>query len=343
MKHCIYLKDTEPNLAFDSEEHIFPAGLGGILKLPNEYVSEEANNRFSSMELKTMRDSILALPREFEGPGKRGNLNPKRATASNISVVQNTHAPSEYDLGYIRLGNPYYISQVKVNIENNNCRFTANSSESNNLEEIKNFSNHLKNYTGNASLIYDKHFDENEFILGFDKLKNRWFLALSNKNIIKDVDTWIAEINSKESLETESVLSDQIKAKVHQNFSLTENDFRVFAKISFNYLALLFGQEFVLQSHFDPIRDWILNGGTNNFVRLLKVEDCDGAFEAFNLPESAHAIMLFEKKGHLRALINFYGNFIGVIVNLGNVVPQGFTIEGLACDWKNRNEYRLEL
>ncbi|MFQ6571467.1 hypothetical protein ACLOF6_27625 [Bacillus sp. AF53] len=342
MKHCIYLNDTEPKLVFNSEEHIFPAGLGGILKLPAEYVSEEANNRFSSMELKTMRDSILALPREFEGPGKRGNLNPKRATASNISVVQNTNAPSEYDLGYIQKGIPYYISQVKVNIANDKCTFTANSSQSNNLEEIKNFSNRLKNYTGNASLIYNKHFDQNEFVLGFDNLKNRWYLSLSNENLIQDVNTWITKINSKENLETEVTVNDQIKAKVHQNFSLTEDDLRVFAKISFNYLSLLFGQRFVLQSHLDPIRDWILNGGTNNFVRLLKVEDCDRTFEPYNLPELAHAIIIVEVKGQLRALINFYGGFIGVIVNLGNVVPQGFIIEGLVCDWKNRNEYRLE-
>lgn len=65
MKYCIYLKKTEPEVTFSSEEHIFPAGIGGIQKLPLEYVSHDCNNAFSSMELDFMRNSIMSLPRQF--------------------------------------------------------------------------------------------------------------------------------------------------------------------------------------------------------------------------------------------------------------------------------------
>ncbi|WP_057912619.1 HNH endonuclease [Peribacillus muralis] len=73
MKHCIYFKKTEPEATFLSEEHIFPAGIGGKKKLPQEYVSHDCNNAFSSMELEFMRNSIISIPRQFYGPGNEGN------------------------------------------------------------------------------------------------------------------------------------------------------------------------------------------------------------------------------------------------------------------------------
>ena len=34
-----------------------------------------------------MRSSVLAISRQFEGPGKRGNLNPKNATKSKVCLM----------------------------------------------------------------------------------------------------------------------------------------------------------------------------------------------------------------------------------------------------------------
>jgi len=64
---------TEPGESSTSKEHIFPARIGGIRKLTMEYVSHECNNAFSKMELPFLRNSLLALPRQLVGPGKRGN------------------------------------------------------------------------------------------------------------------------------------------------------------------------------------------------------------------------------------------------------------------------------
>lgn len=59
MERCIYCTDYDKNLKYNSEEHVIPAGLGGISKLPRDYVSDAANNKFSKYELKAMRYSLL--------------------------------------------------------------------------------------------------------------------------------------------------------------------------------------------------------------------------------------------------------------------------------------------
>ena len=99
-KFCMYLKQTEPELTFKSDEHIFPAGIGGIQKLPMEYVSHDANNAFSAMEGQVMKKSLLALPRQFFGPGKRGNItNPKKATQGAVSLMSSVTNPETVEFG----------------------------------------------------------------------------------------------------------------------------------------------------------------------------------------------------------------------------------------------------
>ena len=56
---CIYFGDT-PGLTYKKREHIFPAGLGGTMTLPQGWVSDQANNFFSSMEDKLI-SRIVAM------------------------------------------------------------------------------------------------------------------------------------------------------------------------------------------------------------------------------------------------------------------------------------------
>jgi len=110
MNRCIYLKGTEPQLTFTSEEHIIPAGIGGITKLDRGMVSDQCNNKFSAMELNFMRHSVIAIPRQLEGPGKRGSLSNKKATESFIHIM--TDSENKSSLGYIKNGQPYQIPQM---------------------------------------------------------------------------------------------------------------------------------------------------------------------------------------------------------------------------------------
>ncbi|MDD4562431.1 MAG: hypothetical protein PHW39_05090 [Syntrophomonadaceae bacterium] len=81
---CIYLKQTKPDLKFTKREHVIPAGIGGIEKLPSGYVSDAANEFFSSIELIALRKTFLAVNRENVGPGKRGTLNVKKVKSPSI-------------------------------------------------------------------------------------------------------------------------------------------------------------------------------------------------------------------------------------------------------------------
>lgn len=108
MNYCIYLKDADPNLTFNSGEHIFSAGVIGKRKLPLGYVSDECNNTFSKMELKFMRSSIISLPRQMVGPGKRGSLDPKKASQSQIFLM-NEDNQDTIEFGYISLSKAYAI------------------------------------------------------------------------------------------------------------------------------------------------------------------------------------------------------------------------------------------
>lgn len=61
---CIYLGDA-PDLTYNKRKHIFPAGLGGTVTLPQGWVSDQANGLFSSMEGELMHSSPIALDRYF--------------------------------------------------------------------------------------------------------------------------------------------------------------------------------------------------------------------------------------------------------------------------------------
>ena len=45
---CIFYGSNE-KLTYNSQEHIFPATIGGIVKLPKGYVSDQANKYFSKL------------------------------------------------------------------------------------------------------------------------------------------------------------------------------------------------------------------------------------------------------------------------------------------------------
>ena len=105
---CLYLDGSE-ELTYVDQEHVFPAGLGGKAMLNKGIVSDQANKLFSKMELKLMRESLLAMDRMLFGPGKRGSLTPTDASKSLVNVaVQDDGKPI---LAYTAAGKPYCIPQ----------------------------------------------------------------------------------------------------------------------------------------------------------------------------------------------------------------------------------------
>lgn len=336
-KFCIYFKKTEPIVNFKSGEHIFPAGVGGIQKLPNEFVSHEANNYFSSMEGKVMRNSLLALPRQFVGPGKRGNLtNLNKATKSNISIINSIDNPNVIELGYVSLGKPYIISQIKLNLDGKGQFISGEPCD--NIQLIKeNFISKLRKYKGVFTIIEDKRFSPNEFIFGV--YSDKYYVGLSNKNLVKEIDVFVEKIVNQNIFDDTNPEHREVRIKVEQILEFDDSYFRVCAKVIFNYVAFIKGQDFILHNCFDPIRNWILNGGKNKFARLTGKET---KFNSLKFPDQAHKLFIVKKGNSLVGVITFYGNGFETIVELSNNFEGEFYFEGFICDWKNRKEYKFQ-
>ncbi|WMT18172.1 hypothetical protein [Parageobacillus toebii] len=338
MKHCIYLKGTEPTLSFNSREHIFPAGIGGIQMLPKGYVSDQFNNSFSKIEMDFMRNS-LALPRQFYGPGKRGSLLQKKATKSKISIIENINNPKDITFGYISLGQPHNIPQIKINI-NGTCTFIADKSAPNYMEQLYDFIAALETFNGQYILYEDDRFSDEEMILGYyDK---KWYLGLKNHDLTLKVSEFIQKILEQRPFEKQKVNHDMFQPKVSQKLYFDMNNyFRTCAKIVFNYLAYVKGLDFVLNSCFDPIRNWIVNGGENEFSQLIQKEDDEKGLNGLPFPDSAHKIIITKIKNRLFGYVSFYGSSFETMTVLADSFSGTFEIEGYICDWKNRKEYTL--
>ncbi|MGL6186360.1 MAG: hypothetical protein ACRC1T_13420 [Clostridium chrysemydis] len=342
MNKCIYLK-TDENLTFDGEEHVFPAALGGIQKLPKGYVSDYVNGKlFSPLELNVMRESILSISRIFIGPGKRGKLNEKSQTKSKIGIYKDSNNEKNISLGYIKKGQPHQIPQLVVRYEEKpNCNLiNVNTSFMEFLQELKN-NKHLKKIN-----LYDKSLGNNEFIIGY--LEHKVYMLTKDKNIEFD---YIEEIISKVVNEfnqgnyTSDIENIQPSLNLKMEFNI-ENFYRICAKIALNYLALKRGQEYVLNKRFDKLRNFILGEKVKINCNIIE-NDFDMRIE---FPSESHKIFINENNGYMYAMINFYGT-TNIYIELCKISQQDYSVRkigneldrfiGYICDWKSRVEYDL--
>lgn len=323
-------------VTFKSGEHIFPAGIGGVQKLPMEYVSHDANNAFSAMEGYVMKMSLLALARQFYGPGKRGNItNLKKATKSTISLMSSKMNSTKINFGYISLGKPYTIPQIKIN-SSDNYQFSSDESLGESEQQINNFFENLRNYNGKYTLYEDERFNKDEFLLGFHQ--DKWYVGVKNKDIIVELDNVIKKLVEQNLPKKYTPKYSSELISIEQTLEFDDRYFRVCAKIIFNYLAFIKGQDFVLNECFDPLRNWILNGGNENFANLTGNET---KFSEFKFPDQAHKLFIFQSKNNLIGKISFYGNSFETVVRLSNNFKGNFNFEGYICDWKNKKEYQF--
>lgn len=118
MEKCIYL-GKKHDLTFKGREHIIPACIGGKEKLPEGFVSDQANNLFSKLEAEFSRNNpLIAIPRIFLGPGKRGSLSEKKQTKSSVLAMELVGS-DETSLGIIKKGKPISVFQVYLSKSNN--------------------------------------------------------------------------------------------------------------------------------------------------------------------------------------------------------------------------------
>ncbi|MCD9576791.1 hypothetical protein [Flavobacterium soyae] len=333
---CIYLTSKE-KLSYKNAEHIISAGLGGKLKLPLGYVSDEFNNIISKCEQEFLRSSIISLPRQISGPGKRGSLNPKKETKSKISVFSEPTNGESFSLGYIQMSKPFEIPHVIFNQITGEVIF--NFPKENSEDELKNFSENISKAKNlKTRFIKFEALEKHKFILGIKSgIEENYscFIASYDGKTNPFTQTLVNEIsNTLNNSINPLLISSQVRT--HQSAKVDSNYYRCCAKIAFNFLAFCSGKDFVLNSKFNTLRDWIVNGGKNEFVYILHPNKTS----TLKFPEDSHQIRIFVVDGNLVANITFYDKFNNLVILCRNFNKK-FKIKGLICDWKNEKEYEL--
>ena len=331
---CIYFGNRQ-DLTYTKQEHVFPAGLGGIKMLSKGVVSDQANELFSPLELKLMRTSLISTERMLSGPGKRGSLSPKDATKSNINVgLQDDGTPA---LCYIVAGKPYYIPQFHV--QKSQMPVAVPKEDGDEGELFNRFITSLSRFKDKFVHLQSEHIAPDEIIVGFSD--ERYYVATSSERPsnekVKSLISFF--VNHFEMRETKKGAH-----HIKQSFRIEESPdtARAYAKTAMNALALLKGENYVCNHNFDEIREWIVTGGPNSkFVSLpyIQSKQPDGISKI--VPEQAHWCVFINIDGYLEAIVCFY-NHISRHFPIGKLPDETiFDTDGFICDWKNRQEYTL--
>ena len=328
---CIYYKDR-PDLSFETAEHVFPAGLGGMMKLPKGYVSIQFNNDISDVELRFMRESLISLPRQILGPGKRGKSGIKHATKSEIHLIESLQNQGTFSLGYIQLGKPFEIPQIKIDQETGQLLCSIpKGGDSENAQAI--LIEHLSRFDEkNIRYTLDNQLGEKEFIIGFGKVIHIFKSPTNSFKVDQALSQHLLEAITKIASPQEHQ-SFHIKTK--QDAVLGEDFYRVCAKTAFNALAMLKGKDFVLNSGFDEIRNYIAHGGDKYLVVFNPTIN-----KVIKFPDDAHHVILSSADGCLFANVSFY-NHCECQVLLSSDFHGKISAEGFICDWKNKEEIPL--
>lgn len=358
---CIYYKKSELVLRFDKEEHIIPAGLGGIRKLEKGSVSDEANEKFSKIETVLLRNSFVGFNRMNNGPGKRGSLNIKKVKNPVIRVLKQERTNVEFLLGFIFAGQSYIVPQIILDFNDNNHTVSPYFMATVLDEELigdfpnelnKKLMNFLENKNRKFKLVY-MPFETNKHFINIGYYKDRWYAATSHKKINMDflaedlllpmINEMIAKYKNEEELSEKEVLIDlpfQYKDKINTD---ADTFYFLYLKTAFNALAFFKGTDYVGNKIFDAIRNSIIN--LNNLTRFI--EQSENIFNSKlkdmvdRMPEKAHYVILCVEDSKLIAYVSFYGEVPGKIKILDSYQGEDF-FNGLVCDWRNRKEFTLE-
>ena len=342
MNKCIYLKENDETQTFNKAEHIFPAGIGGVRKLPKGYVSDNVNGIiFSKMELDFMRNSVISICREIEGPGKRGSLALKKATKSKVGI--SIDEEGRVKLAYIKKAKPYSINQIKIS-EFKIVGLTISELENKpDYENLKEFVMKLERFAEigyknqHITYIKDISIDLETVLIG--EFDSNWYLA-SNKNevdlynVIEGIKRSISYLKNQKKLE-------KVISKVEFNFKKefdTTNFFRVCVKMAFNYLVYRTNQDYVCGREFDELREYVLGEIDEFEVNILE----NGALvNKYELPKRCHTICISACDEKLFAIVSFYGEAFNVGIILSDKKTSLINPLIGVCDWKNNKEYDL--
>ena len=321
---CIYYSKRS-NLNYTKQEHIIPAGIGGILKLPKGYVSDEFNNDISKLEMEFLREGILSMPRQILGPGKRGSLSENKATKSKVHLISGVYSRDQYALGFTSVGKVYEIPHLIWNTNTGESIFSFNKSNKEAEEVINEFQEKCKE----AEKLKIK-------IIITDKLPNDTVILGIQHGIEKNFDCFFAKnqangyvINAEKIKKigagmtfNNSPKAEKYLPKAHLKANFKTDYFRVYGKIAFNFLAFVKGEEFMKHGQFNALRNWIANGGEYDFVRVDNKSVNPLLKLGIDPPKDAHFIYFTGSGPTLISQVFLYGGY-SVILLLSSKLTEG--------------------
>ena len=330
--HCIYLKNCADGLTYTSQEHIFPAAIGGSKKLANGLVSDQANHAFSNIERKAFHNSTIRLNRQMYGIGKRGKRSDRAvAQSAPIELLQHKER-KEFCLGFFMKAIPIVIVQYHIDLCNMQIIGVTLPPDNINLDVVEFAKTHWSGYC--EVLIGEKL--NSRAILGYHE--NKWYLAVPNnesvemcKQMVESTLLRAADFLKNDIVESISQVSADIKGCFDENY------YRVIAKVAFNYLAYICGQEVALRDDFDGIRNYILNGGDDlEFIRPFVSVPKEDAYSAMLASYENHFVRL-QKVGLLvLATVSIFGLYSFVVLSENSSIR--INDYGYVCDTKRQVE-----
>ena len=338
---CIYLLDKE-DLTYYSQDHVIQAAFGGIRKLPRGYVSDQFNNCFSLLELNFARNSIMMFPRVMEGPGKRGDLSWNKKTKSKVILIETPSVKKSFSLAYVSEGKPVLIPHLLFNSGTKKLDFSPNQESSYTAKTFENFIDCCRKVNSRrVKILEDERLPEGIIMFGYQSKVEDNFDAFVYKNKAYEFtfDDWHPWFEN--DFRTGDLI-DYItfSPKITLTASLDEKYYRVFAKMAFNFLALITGEEYVKGRQFDDIRKWIVNGGENKYLWFNQGEYEPLKPAGITFENSEHSICILGNDHGVFAFLGFYGKDM-LIVQLSHMPLMNMPFSAFICDWKNKREYPL--
>ncbi len=366
MNKCIYSLYDDEKAHFLEREHVFPKAIGGLKMLPKGYVSDEVNHRFSVHEENFIHNAVhVFLPRNLYGPSGRKSHSRKH----QVGFIR---MDSHIVLGYMEKRVPCTIWQILVAGTGEDGKYQVTITHDlrdqthivTSAEAMTYFSNLVKSSKGNVRIVR-----END-----DSLKNCYILGIDGKALYigvhencsdqeaeaktEEIKSWILKNSDNMNIDESDNLPEYHSGLANMDIRLKidiRSMYIVLGKIVFNCLAMIKGQEFVLDARFDGFRNAILNENVmrNYFIPAEKGQKPNGLeksieplLQYLQLSPLSHGVIFLKISGNIGAIVFLYGSPTGIFISLEKTWDSFFIqdinfCDDYFCDWQNGREGSL--
>ena len=349
-KQCIYYESKE--LTYNKQEHVVPAGLGGTLKLPKGYVSDQANEMFSKLEAIALRTTLIAGVRNYIGPAHRGKMTPHRKNNPHIQLLKLNEKygyiqsqEMKYKLGFTLDKKAYFLSQILISLNNNLIidkvvlsGGTYDLKESDSI--LKTVLPNKIDYSKLIPIQTEHRLDFFGVVIGryYDNLYvycNVPFVTTKRVVDIINNQPWNNKIVNT-SIGGEYDFSYKLNGGIKD-----DSLYFLLAKTAFNVLAYQKGQEFVLSSCFNDIRSKIISNTALCLVKEFDNHKIEGWIKEKGKDES-HIVVIGKQGKEIIAYVSFYGDWIYKVV-MSTSFEEPFTPFAFVSSWRNKKDVWYDL